>query len=157
MAGSINSEHSYHSLGKIHDISFIISCLIHCNVDILKETEVFAGKRCGNNFFVAGALSLPHCSDVVECGAGLLLSLVLPLSMLQGKGLVWIAAVLYNLLHATPWVSWCLPCSSSGVVHCRHTWWTGQSRIGTAITTGHGCISSFVCMRESILPSMINF
>ena len=111
----------------------------------------------GMIFFVAGALSLPHCSDVVGCGAGLLLSLVLPLSMLQGKGLVWIAAVLYNLLHATPWVSWCLPCSSSGVVHCRHTWWTGRSRIGTAITTGHGCISIFVCMRESILPSMINF
>ena len=47
---------------------------------------MFAGKLYGNIFFVAGALSLPHCSDVVECGAGLLLSLVLPLSMLQGKG-----------------------------------------------------------------------
>ena len=123
----------------IHIISKIASYIVTSTFSRkLKCSAVFmfAGKLYGNNF-----LSLPHCSDVVGCGAGLLLSLVLPLSMLQGKGLVWIAAVLYNLLHATPWVSWCLPCSSSGVVHCRHTWWTGQSRIGTAITTGHGCIS----------------
>ena len=135
----------------IHIISKVASYIVTSTFSRkLKCSAVFmfAGKLYGNNFFVAGALSLPHCSDVVECGAGLLLSLVLPLSMLQGKGLVWIAAVLYNLLQATPWVSCYIPCSGSGVVHCRHTWWTGQSRIGTAITTGHGCISIFVCMRE---------
>ena len=92
MAGSINSEHSYHSLGKIHDI-YIISKVASYIVTStfsrkLKCSAVFmfAGKLYGNDFFVAGALSLPHCSDVVGCGAGLLLSLVLPLSILQGKG-----------------------------------------------------------------------
>ena len=128
----------------IHIISKVASYIVTSTFSRkLKCSAVFmfAGKLYGNNFFCGRqsfSTALQWCGRV-WCRS---ITITGPATIhAAGKRVVWIAAVLYNLLHATPWVSCYLPCSSSGVVHCRHTWWTGQSRIGTAITTGHGCIS----------------